>query len=262
MTAFRRGLGTVVLLAASSLWLPAAHATPVWAPAASAPIHPGVQTITAGGQCTANFVFYDAANAVYLGQAAHCATTSPSTVTNGCQATSRPLGTPVMVVGAIKPGTLVYSSWLAMQAVPEPVGSLQCRYNDFDLVRLDPADYGRVNPSVPYWGGPVALSTNGAPTDSKVYTSGNSSLQVGICMNGDTGQAWNHRVYTVTPGSPGDSGSAFLDVDGEALGDFATFGADGSKNVTDLNHAVAYLAAHKLIPGLTLATGTEPFQGL
>jgi hypothetical protein len=35
-----------------------AVAEPSWAPAAGAPVHPGVQTITAGGQCTANFVFF------------------------------------------------------------------------------------------------------------------------------------------------------------------------------------------------------------
>lgn len=271
MTAFRRGLGAVVLLAASSLWIPAAHATPFWAPASVATIYPGVQTITNGMQCTANFVFYDENYAIYIGQAAHCASTSGSNVTNGCVAGSLPLGTPVMIDGARVPGTLVYSSWLSMQWVPEPVASLECRYNDFALVRLEPVDYFSVNPSVPYWGGPVALSTNGAPTDSKVYTYGDSPLRLGlpplspkagVCMNGDTGQAWNHRVYTVTPGSHGDTGSAFLDVDGEALGDFATFGADGSNNVTDLNHALAYLDAHAPIPSLTLATGTEPFRGL
>ena len=60
-----------------------ASAAPSWAPASSATIHPGVQTFTAGAQCTANFVFYDASN-VYLGQAAHCSGTGSSTDTNGC----------------------------------------------------------------------------------------------------------------------------------------------------------------------------------
>ena len=45
-----------------------------WAPAASAPIHPGVQTFTAGAQCTANFIFTDGGN-IYIGQAAHCSGT-------------------------------------------------------------------------------------------------------------------------------------------------------------------------------------------
>ena len=63
-----------------------ATAAPTWAPAASAAVHPGVQTITNGGQCTSNFVFYDASNNVYIGQAAHCAGTGGNTETNGCSA--------------------------------------------------------------------------------------------------------------------------------------------------------------------------------
>ena len=74
---------------------PSASAAPTWAPAATAPIHPGVQTITAGGQCTANFVFFDASNTVYIGQAAHCSGTGGNTATNGCTSGSLPLGTPV-----------------------------------------------------------------------------------------------------------------------------------------------------------------------
>src|SRR5687767_4192855 len=62
----------------------AALAAPTWAPAATADITPGVQTNTEGsGQCTANFVFTDAAGNVYLGQAAHCSGTGAATDTNG-----------------------------------------------------------------------------------------------------------------------------------------------------------------------------------
>ena len=71
----RRIIRTAVIVAAAvacTLALAAgASAAPTWAPASSATIHPGVQTLTNGGQCTSNFVFYDATN-VYLGQAAHC----------------------------------------------------------------------------------------------------------------------------------------------------------------------------------------------
>jgi hypothetical protein len=56
---------------------------PTWAPAATAAVHPGVQTDTDGAQCTSNFVFYDASSAIYLGQAAHCAGTGSSADTNG-----------------------------------------------------------------------------------------------------------------------------------------------------------------------------------
>src|SRR6476660_6481139 len=84
--------------------------------AAAAAVHPGVQTDTDGAQCTSNFVFYDASAAIYLGQAAHCAGTGSNTDTNGCTTASKPLGTPIAVDGASRPGTLAYSSWGAMQA--------------------------------------------------------------------------------------------------------------------------------------------------
>ena len=133
---------------------PPAAAAPTWAPAATAPIHPGVQTVTAGGQCTANFVFYDASNTVYIGQAAHCSGTGGATETNGCDSGSLPLGTPVQVGGASQPGTMVYNSWLAMQAAGE-TNPDACAFNDLALVRLNPADFGKVNPSIPFWGGPT-----------------------------------------------------------------------------------------------------------
>ena len=38
-----------------------------------------------------------------------------------------------------------------------------CAYNDLALVRLEPADAAKVNPSIPHWGGPTALATTGTP---------------------------------------------------------------------------------------------------
>src|SRR5439155_14040762 len=113
---------TVALAAAAP-----AGAAPNWAPAATATIHPGVQTFTNGAQCTANFVYYDASN-VYLGQAAHCSSTSDNTATNGCDTTSLPLGTPVDITGASKPGTLVYNSWIAMHNAGEKDANT-CAFN-------------------------------------------------------------------------------------------------------------------------------------
>src|SRR5204862_5627222 len=129
-----------------------APAAPNWAPASSATIHPGVQTFTAGAQCTANFVFYDASN-VYLGQAAHCSGTGSSTDTNGCTSGSLPIGTPVDVTGASHPGVLAYNSWLTMQAKNEKDANT-CAFNDLALIKIDPADVANVNPSVPSLGGP------------------------------------------------------------------------------------------------------------
>jgi S1-C subfamily serine protease len=79
----------------------------------------------------------------------------------------------------------------------------------------------------------------------------------------DDGGGWSHTVYTATPGIPGDSGSAFLSRDGQALGVLSTVALAplaASNGVGDLGRELAYLAAHTSF-AVTLATGTEPFRG-
>ena len=68
---------------------------------------------------------------------------------------------------------MVYNSWLTMQAKGETDPDT-CPYNDLALVKLDPADVGKVNPSIPHWGGPNAVGASTALRD-KVYSYGNSS---------------------------------------------------------------------------------------
>jgi len=248
---------------------PSASAAPTWAPAATAPIHPGVQTITAGGQCTANFVFFDASNTVYIGQAAHCSGTGGNTATNGCTSGSLPLGTPVQVGGASQPGTMVYNSWLAMQAVGE-TNPDTCAFNDLALVRLNPADFAKVNPSIPFWGGPNGIDANGTVQGENVYSYGNSSLRGGVTQLspkqgvslGDAGSGWSHDVYTASPGIPGDSGSAFLNSTGAALGVLSTVQIAplaGSNGVGDVSREISYMSSHSSL-GAQLALGTQPFN--
>ena len=255
-----------------------AAAAPTWAPAASASIHPGVQMYTEGAQCTANFVFTDAAGATYVGYAAHCAGTGEATDTNGCDAGSLPLGTRVEFVEGgslvsagttVGEGTLAYSSWLTMQQRGESDPST-CDYNDLALVQVDADDVAKVNPSVPFWGGPVGINTDGTAAGDTVYSYGNSSLRAGVTQLspkqgaslGTTGEGWTHPVYTVSPGVPGDSGSAFLDAEGNALGTLSTLAIAplaGSNGVGDLAHELAYAQQHGGISGLSLVPGTEPF---
>ena len=83
------------VLGAAVVTAPPANAAPTWAPAATAAITPGVQMYTAGAQCTANFVFTDSSDNVYVGYAAHCAGLGEATDTNGCLNDSVPLGTAV-----------------------------------------------------------------------------------------------------------------------------------------------------------------------
>src|SRR4051812_43284788 len=98
------------LAVAASLVGASTASAQTWAPASSATVHPGVMTYTDGAQCTANFIYTDAAGAVYIGQAAHCSGTGGQTDTDGCTTQSLPNGTPVEVDGASAPGTLVYNS--------------------------------------------------------------------------------------------------------------------------------------------------------
>jgi hypothetical protein len=261
-------VSAVVLGAALAAAGPAA-ADPAWAPAATAPVHPGVQTDTNGGQCTSNFVFFDAANNVYIGQAAHCAGTDGNTATNGCEAGTLPTGTPVNVDGASRPGTMVYSSWATMQANGESDADT-CQYNDLALIKLDPGDCSKVNPSIPFWGGPTGLTDTVAQGD-KVLSYGNSSLRLGITQLspkeglslGQDAGGWNHTVYTVTPGIPGDSGSAFIDRQGRAFGVLSTLQIaplPAGNGVGDLSRELAYMESHGG-PDVTLAQGTTAFRG-
>ena len=250
---------------------PSAVATPTWAPAATAAVHPGVQTVTAGAQCTSNFVFTNGTD-VYIGQAAHCSGTGGNTATDGCTSGSLPLGTPVTVDGASKPGTMVYNSWLTMQQVTHEADSETCAYNDLAIIKLDPTDYAKVNPSIPHWGGPTATSAPLPATGDTCYTYGNSSLRFGVTtlspkqgtVVSNTAAGWSHQVYTASPGIPGDSGSAFLDKDGKALGVLSTVEIAplaASNGVGDVGKEVAYMQAHSSFTTLQIALGTEPFTG-
>jgi hypothetical protein len=267
-TLLARPVVIAVLLVAATLIqpIPAASAAPAWAPAATAAIHPGVQTVTAGAQCTANFVFYSGGT-VYLGQAAHCSGTGAATSTDGCTSASLPLGTPVDV-GGVATGTMVYNSWISMQSLGE-TNPDTCAYNDLALIQLSAADAAKVNPSIPFFGGPTGVGGATALGDN-VYSYGNSSLRAGIATLspkrgvslGDGGSGWTHTVYTVTPGIPGDSGSAFLNASGQAIGILSTVAIAplaASNGVGDVGHELAYLNSHTSL-GVTLAQGTEAFN--
>jgi hypothetical protein len=133
-------LGAVMALAWTLAPAPAATAAD---PAAdSRPIRPGVQMLTEGALCTANFVFRDSRTVkhkvrkaipkkkrhkfggrkyrtvvvartvtrTYLGYAAHCAGRGGSTDTDGCTTPSYPLGTRVTFVTGARQGLLGGSS--------------------------------------------------------------------------------------------------------------------------------------------------------
>ncbi len=259
----------------------AAEAAPSWAPADTAAIHPGTMMYTDGAQCTANFVYTDSAGRVYVGYAAHCAGQGESTDTNGCQTASVPLGTKVTFTNdgnlasegtAVGHGTLAYSSWITEHRLGTTDAST-CAYNDLALVEVDAADIAKVNPSVPFWGGPTGIDTDGTKAGERVYTFGNSSLRAGlsplsphtgISLGDDAADGgWSHPLYTVSPGVPGDSGSGFLSGGGKAVGTLSTLGLaplPASNNIGDLAKELAFAQAHSGIAGLRLVKGTEAFS--
>jgi hypothetical protein len=246
-----------------------AASAPTWAPAATAAVHPGVQTFTNGAQCTANFIYNDGTS-TYIGQAAHCSGTGGNTATNGCTSGTLPVGTQVQVTGATQPGVMVYNSWATMQALHETDADT-CQYNDLALVRLDPVDVLNTNPSVPYWGGPMGVNASGLNFGDTIYSYGNSELRLGISTlspktgvsTGDDGGGWNHGSTFTNPGVPGDSGSGLLDGSGNATGVLSTLGVSSSgstNNWGDLGRELTYLHSHTSFTGVALVPGTQPFS--
>ena len=259
-----------------------------WAPAGSATIHPGVMTFTGaksflGGaaQCTANFVYTDASGAVYLGQAAHCSSTGSDTETNGCSTHSLALGSPIysgeLVNGVIENGTLIgtlaYNSWIAMQGKKESDPNT-CAFNDLALIKIASSQVANVNPTVPFWDGPDGLASAVPGTGGQVFSYGNSVLRGGVSVLspktgvslGDLEESggWSEEVYTATPGIPGDSGSAYMDASGNALGvlstvEFAPLPA--ANGVGTLAKELAYANAANGL-GVQVASGTTPFSAV
>ncbi|MCW3029766.1 MAG: hypothetical protein JWN81_2977 [Solirubrobacterales bacterium] len=266
--------------------LACAGSASAWAPAGSATIHPGVMTFTGGssflngaGQCTANFVYTDSSGNVYLGQAAHCSSTGSNTETNGCSTKSLALGTPIyageLVNGGIQPGTLIgtlaYNSWIAMQKAGEKNPST-CAYNDLALIKISAAQVANVNPTVPFWGGPTGLAAGAAPLGERVFTYGNSILRGGVSAlspktglslgEGEESAGWSSQVYTVTPGIPGDSGSAYMNGSGDALGVLSTVEfapVPASNGVGTLAKELAYANSATGL-GINVAPGTTAFS--
>jgi hypothetical protein len=262
-----------VCAAAALIIAPVAHhadAKPRWAAAQTATIHPGVQTVTSAGQCTANFVFYDKRD-VYIGQAGHCSSKGLPNETDGCTTPHLPIGTRVRIEGAAQRGTIVYNSWATMQEVGEKNEST-CLGNDFALIRIAPGDRSKVNPSIPVWGGPTGIDRS-AGFGETTYTYGDSELRAGIdalspkfgVTTGDDNDGWTHGIYTVTPGIFGDSGSAVLGPSGGALGVLSTVEVlpmPLENNASDIAKALEYMKRYTTLDAVTLAKGTVPFAGV
>jgi hypothetical protein len=261
------GLPRAAVLALLALTLaiaqPAAAAT-TWAPAGTATIHPGVPLLIGDVLCTSNFVFEDPAGDVYLGVAAHCVGSEIAGF-DGCKNESLPLGTPVEIGGASRPGRLVYSSWQAMQQRNE-ADIFSCSFNDFALVQLHRDDRSRVNPSMPHWGGPSGIAAGSTRGDAAFgYGAGytehglSPSPKAGVSF-GPRAAGWTHVLDLSPLAVEGDSGSGVMDSQGRAYGVMSTLSLRrGINGAGDLSRSLDY-ARGSGFPQLNLVPGTEPFS--
>lgn len=267
------GVALGVAVAAALVAPMTASAAPAasFAPADSAAIGPGVQISTPlpnGAElCTANFLYTDADGAVYIGAAAHCnAAEDAMSSVDGCKEPVMPEGTEVSILGRdgeSYAGTVAYNSWAVMQAKGESDPAL-CNLNDFELIKLDDADIAKANPSVPGFGGPTALDTDGTESGEKVYSYQPNQL---VATPNKQGQSFGqpegprtHVVATNPPGVPGDSGSGYLDAEGKAFGVLSSLMAPTATNgVADIAQALGYAAENGSVGEISLVPGDQPF---
>ncbi|MGZ5405030.1 MAG: hypothetical protein ACXWDL_10310 [Nocardioides sp.] len=133
-------------------------------------------------------------------------------------------------------------------------------------MRVNQAHVGKVDPTVPFFGGPTGLGTTAA-TGSQVHSYGQSSLRPTTVLSprtglslGSTHGGWGLDVYTATPGVPGDSGSGFLDEEGRAIGTLSTVALAplaGSNGLGNLARELGFARRHSGIKGLRLVKGGE-----
>ena len=164
---------------------------------------------------------------------------------------------------------MVYNSWLAMQAAGETDPNA-CAYNDFALVKLDPADVGKVDPTVPGFGGPTGVGSAAVGgtrllVRQLVAAPGDHAAEpeAGRSSCSSPAAAGAGRSTRVTPGIPGDSGSGFMNASGQAIGVLSTLAVlplPLSNGVGDLSRELAYARSHG-VAGVQLVNGTKPFSG-
>ena len=189
-----------------------------WAPADTAAIHPGVQMYTEGAQCTAQLRLHRRRRQRLRRLRRALRRHRAATDTNGCDVDSLPLGTPVTFQGG-SPGQRRAQVGAAPSPTPpgSPCSGRRDRREHLRLQRPRAGegrrrDVSKVNPSIPFWGGPIGINTDGTAAGDRVYTYGNSSLRggiersrpnTGISLGDDAADGgWTHPVYTVTPASP------------------------------------------------------------
>lgn len=222
-------------------------------------IGPGTQLVTGSKVCTANFVFRDARGRTFVGYAASCA--MRRAVPGRC-ARSLPLGTTVRFADrgrTIGHGVLRYSSFRSLRraGVTSPA---VCAANDFALVQVRGAARRKLDPSVPYWGGPTGLGELPAAAGMVFGLARPSATARVLPRAGEvTSLGTTARVTTLLPSTRSLRGSGFLDDAGRAVGVLTTSTRTGVNTVVSLAKAVGYARAHG-VAGLRPVAG-QGFSG-
>jgi hypothetical protein len=209
-----------------------------WPTLTDAVVRPGVGVVSESGSCTSNFVFRSGDNStLYLGLAAHCLTNSGP-------------GERVTIAGDVQ-GEVAYDSWYTMDNMEGDAG-VSRDTNDFALIEIPNDSRYLVHPAIRHYGGPVGLS-DGAQEGQRVLTYGNTPLRQGLEPSNTRegyvveSSQWYTTMYILTPGLPGDSGSAVLDSRGEALGVLIHLGVlpfPASNGAVNLKPALEFAKEH------------------
>ncbi len=229
---------------------------PTWGDLETAILRPGDQVITSLGQCTTGFFFQNETD-LFVSTAAHCfgaGVTPGSDAEDFCHIEdAHKLGESAQVEGLSKPLTLVYSAWPLMEG--NETDESTCSGNDFAVLRIDPDDWHRANPTMRAFGGPTELrEANTMPHGSKILYYGRTSLLPDqdalrrhegyvVLTDQQSSQGWMIDAVSVPPGIPGDSGSAVTAADGAALGLMVYISALGTNGITNMAWALDYMEA-------------------
>lgn len=235
-------------------------------------IRPGVEISSRNGSCTSNFLYAANSVTVYIGVAAHCFSEDTNNGTDPCNTRNEAIGfSGITIENASRPGTLAYSSWSAMQQRGESPGSDICSLNDFALVQIHPDDLANIHPAAIGFGGPTALFTGLAEVGDTVYSYGQSSAHGGVndleekrgSITRIVAGGLAYRISTDSAGLPGDSGSAVLHQNGQALAVLSDVGVGigltpVTNGVVNLEKALAYAKNGGFIPAsVQLITWSE-----
>lgn len=214
---------------------------PGWPHLEDATIRPGVLVEAKSRTCPSNFLFARADNtSLFLGIAAHCVQ-------------DMAVGEWVLVDPGRTdaPALLAYSSWQTMAelGVDDP---RMLDFNDFAVLRIDPAFRMFVHPALVRYGGPVALGDAEAlGVGDQVFsyaepTPGSPDLgawQAIVTQRHD----WGLLTYGVPPGIPGQLGSGVMTPDGRAVGLTVSLGLvpdPATNGVARLDAAMAFALEH------------------